>query len=48
MKRASESSSKLRKSEPGKKKKFDREKLIKKLEEKDTIIDSLLVLGPDE
>ena len=46
--RVSESSSKLRKSETSKKKKFDREKFIKKLEERDTIVDSLLVLGPDE
>ena len=44
----SESSSKLRKSETSKKKKFDREKFIKRLEERDTIVDSLLVLGPDE
>ena len=48
MKRVSESSSKLRKSETSKKKKFDREKFIKRLEERDTIVDSLLVLGPDE
>ena len=48
VKRVSESSGKLRKSENSKKKKFDREKFIKRLEERDTIVDSLLVLGPDE